>query len=368
MTKGEMDMSTESPVEYLQPIPPSELPLEDIRATEPVPDRIKHALSRRPLDLFIGDRRATPAELCAALEGSDELELPDGFSTELAATPTIIDLAELDSSEQISTGALPGYRPPWVDLVYHPRSLPSAEMPYLRTADGARVKPSAVIGREDRQQIGPYGYPWQCIGQVAVVYTHWFSGARHVRKGTAVLVGRRTILTAAHIMPGRGLFQPQPPLDWSATFAAAHTDDFVPFVPVARVTKAAVISWGQSVSSTDMMVMQLDRPVGDEVGFLPVRAYDDSWEGQPIWTHVGYPASFGGISPYRQEQIHIYDDEVGDFESEELYSVADSSDGDSGGPLFGWLSTFHLFPKFEFTPPRADDHRRKKRKLVGTHR
>ena len=113
-----MDMSTESAVEYLQPIPPSELPLENIRATEPVPESVKDALSCRPLDVFIGDRRATSAELCAAFQGSDKLELPDGFSTELAAAPAIIDIADLDSSERISTNALPGYRPPWADWLY----------------------------------------------------------------------------------------------------------------------------------------------------------------------------------------------------------------------------------------------------------
>lgn len=334
-------MSTASPEESVQPIPPSELPLEDLRATEPVPESVKHALSRRPLDVFIGDRRATPAELCAALQDTDELELPDGFSTHLAAAPDIINIADIDSSEQISTDALPGYRPPWVDQVYHPRSLPPREMPYLRAANGTLVEPHARIGREDRKQISPQflHYPWHCIGTVNVHYTDLSSGRRWVNSGTATLVGRRTILTAAHIMPSRSLFNPNPPRVWSATFEAGKSEDFVPLAPIAHVTRAAGY-WGQAVSSTDMMVMQLDTPLGDHLGFLPVRAYDDSWEDEPMWSHVGYPDSLGsGRVPFQQVEIRVYDDEVGYYESEELYTYADSTDGDSGGPLFGWIVT-----------------------------
>ncbi|MGJ6122325.1 trypsin-like serine protease [Mycolicibacterium sp. Y3] len=345
-------MSTASPEEYVQPLRPSELPLEDLRAAEPVPDGVKYALSRRPLDIFIGDRRATPAELCTALQRSDELVLPDGFSTKLAAAPNIIDIADGASGEPIATDALPGYRPPWVDLVYHPRSMSPREAPYLRTVNGTLVQPDAKIwGRDDRHVLGPYQYPWHCIGKLRISYND-SSGHGWVNSGTAALVGRRTILTAQHIMPGRGLFQPQPPA-WSATFEAGKTNfDFVPVAPTAHVTQAAGY-WGAKnvTSSSDMMVMQLDAPLGDHLGFLPVRAYDDSWEDQPWWTHVGYPKDKGGDAPYVQREISVVDDEVGNFQSEELYSYGDSFHGDSGGPLLGWLSTVRLFPEFSYSPP-----------------
>ncbi len=271
----------------------------------------------------------------------------------LAAAPEIINLADVDSDERISIDALPGYRPPWVDLVYHPRSMPPRERPYLRTVNGDLVEPDAKIwGRDDRHVFGPYQYPWHCIGKLRVTYTD-AAGRGWINSGTAALVGRRTILTAQHIMPGRGLLQPSPPAAWSATFEAGKTNfDFVPVAPIAHVTQAAGY-WGAKsvVSSSDMMVMQLDTPLGDSLGFLPVRAYDDSWEDQPWWTHVGYPGDKGGDAPYRQAEISVVDDEVGNFQSEELYSYGDSFGGDSGGPLLGWLSTFRMFPTFEFSDP-----------------
>jgi hypothetical protein len=72
--------------------------------------------------------------------------------------------------------------------------------------------------------------------------------------------------------------------------------------------------------------------------------YDDDWEDMPRWTHVGYPSAFspipfweGGVFPYRQEQIAVYDDDSGPNDSLELQHYCDAGRGDSGGPLLGWF-------------------------------
>jgi hypothetical protein len=351
-------MSTASAAESRQPVLPSELPLDDFRAEEPIPDEISHALSRRQLDVYVGDRRATAAELCAALVGSDDLDLPDGFSTALMAT-SAVNIADSEERHETPTDALPGYRPRWVDQVYRPRSLTLPVRRNLRTTNGAIVRPQQVAlpswmtsdedvyGRDDRYAHRPAGYPWQCIGKLTIDHP----GAVALSAGTAALVGRRTIITAAHIMPWRSWLDPQPPDNWSATFVAAQVQAGVSLLgpgAIANVTDAYGY-FGQSVVANDMMIMRLDRPLGDLLGYLGVCTYEDYWEDVPMWTHIGYPASKGaqyggaGQFPYRQEQIAVYDDDSGPDDSLELQHYGDGGPGDSGGPMFGWLRSF-VFP------------------------
>jgi hypothetical protein len=85
----------------------------------------------------------------------------------------------------------------------------------------------------------------------------------------------------------------------------------------------------------DVTVMRLLEPLGDILGSFGVKTYTDEWEDEPLWTRCGYAASFGTV-PERQMWFAIQDDDS-DGDGWELEYEADSSPGDSGGPVFSWF-------------------------------
>jgi V8-like Glu-specific endopeptidase len=325
-----------------QPVPPVDLPFDDEVAEQPVPDEVDKALSDRPLDVFLGDRRATPEELCTALRERADLVLPAEFSTTLVAEHTV-NLADEDVADEPGQ-CEPGdsYRPPWVDTVFRPKPPLEPVKRNLRAADGGIVRPlvdERIFGLDDRKVFVPKGFPWHCIGKLSILNK---SGEK-VSGGTATLVGRRTIVTAAHIMPSdRSSFS-------SARFVAGKFggstlsrrsvlgDDAASYVTRVRGFFAHEVG-------NDIMIMRLSEPLGDWFGYLGFAVYDDNWEDMPRWTHVGYPGGLstfpfkeGGVYPYRQEQIAVYDDDSGPNDSLELQHYGDAGKGDSGGPLLGWF-------------------------------
>ena len=306
----------------------ADLPLLDDVAAEAQPEEVRTALDRRRLDVFIGDRRIGRDELRQAFRGkSVELTLPDAFSTVLQAKT-------LSSAAAVSKkGAKQGRpnRPRWTTLAYRPRLADLPHTAWLRSAKRGFVRPlvdEAIFGAEDRQAFVPSSWPWTCIGKLTTFVDGRFSGG-----GTATLVGARTIATAAHVLPPEAWAGG----NWSALFKAA-------WYCSSSLVGAGGVSWitgGRGYPSheagNDMAVLRLEQPLGDWIGFFGFRTYDDDWEGQSMWTHVGYPRALGmGDLPFRQSPISVYDDDNGPDDSLELQHYGDAGNGDSGGPLFGW--------------------------------
>jgi V8-like Glu-specific endopeptidase len=324
------------------PLLPADLPFDDEVAEQPVPDEVVTALSDRPLDVFLGDRRATAEELCTALRERGDLFLPTNFSTMLAAKqPENIAVDDV-ASEPGQREPGDSYRPPWADTVFRPRPPIEPVKQNLRAADGGIVRPlvdERIFGREDRKVFVPKGFPWHCIGKLSILN----KSGQKVGGGTATLVGRRTIVTAAHVMPSdRSAF-------WSARFVAGKfggsslsNRSVLGDAAASYVTRAR--GYFTHEVGNDIMIMRLSEPLGDWYGYLGFLTYDDDWEDMPRWTHVGYPTGLstipfkeGGVYPYRQEQIAVYDDDSGPNDSLELQHYGDAGRGDSGGPLFGWF-------------------------------
>jgi len=118
-------------------------------------------------------------------------------------------------------------------------------------------------------------------------------------------------------------------------------------------------SWATDVSGYnapkrqgfDLAVIRLAEPLGDWLGTFGTRTYDDDWEDDPRWTLVGYPGEIHvavesffppvitstkaeGEVPTRQFGISVEDDDS-DGDALEIEHHGDSTDGNSGGPLFG---------------------------------
>jgi len=94
--------------------------------------------------------------------------------------------------------------------------------------------------------------------------------------------------------------------------------------------------YNDPVSAWDMAVLRLYTPLGSSYGYFGAKTYSDSWEGGNYWTLAGYPAAVANANrPSRQMWFPILDDD-GSGSADEIEYEADSTPGDSGGPVFGF--------------------------------
>ena len=83
--------------------------------------------------------------------------------------------------------------------------------------------------------------------------------------------------------------------------------------------------------------MKLYDPLGDQFGWFGTKTYDDGWNDGNYWTLVGYPGAVASAEqPSWQGGISFHDDDEDGDAMELETDIADSSPGDSGGPVFAW--------------------------------
>ncbi len=264
-----------------------------------------------------------------------ELELSDGLAQGLPGQDYgRLSVAEvtrgLARKADAGDGVAP-HRPDWVDYTPHAKVLGNST-PLMRRIDGRLVHPDyGVFGPDDRQVYYPAGYPWHCIGKILV----WndFSQPYPAWSGSGVLIGDRVVLTCGHMAPwGSG--------NWAMQFIPAYYDG-------GSILGAGVSSWvsnyygyntGGQVSAWDMLVCRLYTPLGQSYGYYGTKNYSSSWQGGNYWTLAGYPGAIANANrPSRQMWWPVLDDDS-DGSAEEVEYEADSSAGNSGGPVFGFWS------------------------------
>jgi len=211
----------------------------------------------------------------------------------------------------------------------------------LRTSG---VDPGIVFWGESRKTFADRSYPWCAIGRVDTP----------VGFGTGCLVGPRHLLTASHVIKwlpdnraGHVQFRPGFNRDLAdADSKEACADVFATSVTTFRkidVGFPPAIEYGQV--SADMALCILDRRIGDELGWLGTRMYDDDWDDEALWQNVGYPScefkspgcigdgmrpmyDFG--APFKALQSEDYG--LGTI----IRCEGDMTPGHSGGPVFAF--------------------------------
>lgn len=267
--------------------------------------------------------------------GRWELALPEGTGLVMPGRESgrisVDDVSKGIDPEFARSGGLDASRPAWVDFEPHPKvTVPRS--PVLRRIDGRILEPHyGVFGADERQVYYPTGYPWTCVGKV-YVWDDWGS-PYPAWSGSGVLIGDRTVLTAGHVCPWGSR-------NWAMQFVPAYYDGAS---TLGRGVSSYVSDyWGydtdNSVSAWDMAVLRLYTPLGVNYGYFGTKDYHSSWEGGHYWTLAGYPGAIAGAArPSRQMWWPVLDDDS-DGSAEEVEYEADSSDGNSGGPVFGFWS------------------------------
>ena len=192
----------------------------------------------------------------------------------------------------------------------------------LRRFSGARVTPAVftqIYDGESRRTFADTGTPWARIGQIS---TPAF-------RGSGAIVGESTVLTASHVMLG----------GWSpSTFTPAMNGgtSLLGNGWVANIIGIAYWEKTDEQQGYDMAVCQLDLPLGRWLGYFGTATYNDDWEDQHVWSHVGYPYDLSprGDVPSFEGGIAVEDDDSDSYGTLEVETRADIASGQSGGPLW----------------------------------
>lgn len=220
--------------------------------------------------------------------------------------------------------------PPEAELFPRPRLVGRPTQRVLRRFSGRKVilaNNTWLEGGDDRQVYFDASFPWCSIGRVLRPDGEW---------GTGTLAGENFILTASHVVAG--LWTPGRPLAQSITFVPAMFRGSSILGPTWTANLTGIAAWQEidDVVGYDVAICQIDKPMGDWLGYFGSRGYSEDWESNAWWEHAGYPydLSPNGDEPCYQFNITIDDDDDDDFDTVELETDADIASGQSGGPLW----------------------------------
>lgn len=321
-------MSRSRVANHNDPLTPDQLlEFENTRASESMPADLLESMSDRRVHI-------------SGVDGSAGLSLDD-LSKSLASTssfrlPADVFLGQLGRDGQTQLSVPPSaepddsvvrpFQPAWQDRIYHPKLAPIPPDMAVKGREADRIRAHRLYPPENRTVFRPEGYPWRCIGRIEV-----FENGVRKRLGTATLVGRRIVVTSGHLMPRDGSAG-----RWAIRFVPGYFDGIstVGMASWTEAYRALVLTVTDDTQDRDIAILKLYDPLGDPLGWMGIRPYNDDWEDRGVWTLVGYPGSLTGAErPTFQAGIPVIDDDPsGDFT--EVEHRGDATDGNSGGPLF----------------------------------
>jgi V8-like Glu-specific endopeptidase len=186
---------------------------------------------------------------------------------------------------------------------------------------GKELSPLFVFPPDRRFVYADHDYPWRCVGRIVS------SG----KIGSGVLIGPRHVLTASHVMNWSNL---------SATFTANlfdNTNQGSTFATaVWHYDKISDVNTGNV--EEDYVVLVLATALGNQLGWLGSRVYDDDWDDEPFWSSIGYASDMGGMDrPVFQDKVILEEEDGGDMKAMTT-TTGDFVPMQSGSAVFGWWS------------------------------
>lgn len=231
-----------------------------------------------------------------------------------------IDRVSLDG---VAAEPIAPFRPPWADASFEPLYVEPPKSPERKLMHrGREIEPAIVHHPDDRRLYDVPEYPWQCLCQIV--------DGRKV--GSGAIVGPRHILTASHV------------IDWSSDRAIRVEVFLVGSTPLTTTFSTDVYFYTEvspSIPHDDVdedyaVIVTRDR-VGDRFGWLGVRTYNSSGDGEPFWWNISYPSDIGnGDQPTFQRDRRLDEDELDLGGGRAMSTDADMVKRQSGGPMLSF--------------------------------
>jgi V8-like Glu-specific endopeptidase len=231
-----------------------------------------------------------------------------------------------------------GYLPDHLPLRLLPERLPRELAVPRRIASGPvqlerrdEIHRATTIFPPDQRYIfNDTSFPWCTVGRVDTP-----GGS-----ASGTMVGPRHLLTCSHTIQ----WNSDGTAGW-VKFTPSYFDGSAPFGIAwgIRVYWENVKVRGPSIDRNegqhDYVCVVLDRRIGDLTGWMGSRSWSDDWDGEPYWSHIGYPGDLAGAQrPSFQSSIALdgsfWDREV----HTRIFHQGDVWPGQSGGPFFAWWS------------------------------
>src|SRR5215211_90346 len=210
--------------------------------------------------------------------------------------PKEIQFLERSASVDAEPLELPGLRPDWVGESVLPERVKFPQPPPRVQHRGVELDPLSIFEPDDRKIYFDTNVPWGCVCRIT-------NAAGRI--GSGVLIGARHVLTASHVVE----WSPRPELievlfAGTTSRASAFDTNAIAFTHIS----------GDPTSSTvdeDYAVLVTNERLGERFGALGVKTYDSAWDGDDVWTTMGYPGDpprFNSTQPTFQKQKALDED------------------------------------------------------------
>jgi peptidoglycan hydrolase-like protein with peptidoglycan-binding domain len=258
-----------------------------------------------------------------------------GAAGQVALPPNIpVTSVAQQAAATTSSSAQAGFLPAHLSLRPLPQAMPYNLIvkPFAQAAakPGTELyQPTTVFPPEDRRVFQDTSYPWSTAGRVDIP-GNFCSG---------VMVGPRHMLTCSHGIK----WNSDGTAGW-VKFTPSFFDGGVPPFGDAmgirvyfmkKVDPSDLIDRDEARS--DYVVVVLNSRLGDVTGWMGSRSYSDSWDGEPFWSHIGYPFDLNsGQRPTFQPSISLDGAFFDSNSRKRIFHKGDVFGGQSGGPFFAW--------------------------------
>jgi hypothetical protein len=140
-----------------------------------------------------------------------------------------------------------------------------------------------IFGYDKRYIFKDRRFPYSTVGKIEV----YDKDDKFLFGCTGTMVGRYVMLTAQQCLPpkdGHLLFAPGY-YKGDAPFGVARSVKF--YRPKFYVNRIGDVT--DNEATWDFLIVVLDQPLGDKVGFMGCHVFNPKWIGYPVWGHIGYP-------------------------------------------------------------------------------